>query len=40
VILWELVLAGDVPPLVMVPGVGLTILALVMLLREGAAQPA
>lgn len=40
VILWELVLAGDVPPLVMGPGVGLTILALVMLLREGAAQPA
>ena len=40
VILWELVLAGDVPPLVMLPGVALTILALVMLLREGAAQPA
>ena len=36
VILWELVLVRDVPPLVMLPGVGLTILALVMLLREGA----
>ena len=36
VILWELALVRDVPPLVMLPGVGLTILALVMLLREGA----
>lgn len=36
VILWELALVRDVPPVVMLPGVGLTILALVMLLREGA----
>jgi len=36
VILWELVLVRDVPPLIMLPGVGLTILALVMLLRERA----
>ena len=34
VILWEFVLADDVPALVIVPGIALTILALVVLLRR------
>ncbi len=37
VILWEVVLAAEIPPAIMLPGVGLTMLALVMLLREGRA---
>lgn len=36
VILWEFVLAGDVPTYAIVPGVGLTLLALSMLLHESA----
>ena len=38
VILWELFLVAEVPPAVMLPGVGLTIFALAMLLREGTAE--
>jgi drug/metabolite transporter (DMT)-like permease len=34
VILWELTLAGTAPPGVILPGVGLTILALIALLRD------
>ncbi|QMU58379.1 MAG: EamA family transporter [Boseongicola sp.] len=40
VILWEIVLDGDVPPAVMLPGVGLTVVALLLLLREGVADQA
>lgn len=39
VILWEVFLVGEVPALIILPGVALTFLALVMLLREGAAEP-
>ncbi len=39
VILWEVVLAGEVPTALMLPGVALTILALGLLLREGALEP-
>ena len=37
VILWELVLAGAVPQAILLPGVGLTIIALTILLREDRA---
>ena len=37
VILWELALVGAVPPAIMLPGVGLTIIALTVLLREDRA---
>ena len=37
VILWELALAGAVPPAILLPGVGLTIVALAILLREDRA---
>ena len=35
VILWEIVLAGRLPPAIVLAGVGLTVLALLLLLREG-----
>ena len=35
VVLWELALAGALPPAIVVPGVLLTVLALLLLLREG-----
>ena len=38
VILWELALAGAVPPAILLPGVGLTIIALTILLREDRAS--
>jgi len=37
VILWELALVGAVPPAILLPGVGLTIIALTVLLREDRA---
>lgn len=37
VILWELALAGDVPPVILAPGVALTVAALAALLLEGRA---
>ena len=37
VILWELALGGAVPPAILLPGVGLTIIALTVLLREDRA---
>ncbi|MXQ09465.1 EamA family transporter [Alphaproteobacteria bacterium GH1-50] len=40
VILWELVLTGGLPPALVLPGVALTVLALMLLLREGRAQAA
>ena len=39
VILWEVVLAGRLPTLMVLPGIGLTVVALTILLREGALSP-
>jgi drug/metabolite transporter (DMT)-like permease len=40
VILWELVFRAGLPTAMVLPGIGLTVLALVMLLREGRLGPA
>ena len=39
VILWEVMLAGDLPPGTVLPGIGLTVIALLILLREGRLSP-
>jgi drug/metabolite transporter (DMT)-like permease len=39
VILWEIALDGEIPTAILLPGIGLTMIALVILLREGRVSP-